>query len=100
MGKQKVKLSISQHNKIFKYRKIKFLSYYEIIDDTQNRDIEMYQYIRLPVRIMAFLLSPLAILIGGVPAMINVAKECLSNKEIGADTVNRDWFYGQLRGDL
>lgn len=100
MGKQKVKLSISQHNKIFKYHKIKFLSYYEIIDDTQNRDIEMYQYIRLPIRIMAFLLSPLAILIGGVPAMINVAKECLSNKEIGADTVNRDWFYGQLRGDL
>ena len=97
MDKHKVKLSIAQHNRIFKARKVKFLTYYEIIDDPQNRDIEMYQYMRLPVRIIAFLLSPLAILIGGVPAMINVVKECLSNKELGADTVNRHWFYKKLR---
>lgn len=98
MKEHKVKLTISQHNKIFKYRKVKFLTYYEIIDDPQNMDIEMYQYMRLPVRIIAFLLSPLAILIGGVPAMINVAKECLSNKNLGADTVNKHWFYNKLRG--
>lgn len=95
----KVKISIAEHNRIFKYRQFKILTRYEIIDDPSNRDIEMYQYMRLPVRILVFLVSPLAILIGGVPAMINLAKECLSNKELGADTVNRDWFYGQLKGN-
>lgn len=99
MNNYKVKLTIAQHNKIFKYRKVRFLTYYEIIDDPQNRDIEMYQYMRLPVRIIAFLLSPLAILIGGFPAMISVAKECLSNKNLGADTVNKHWFYKELRGE-
>lgn len=99
MNKHNVKLSIAQHNRIFKNRKVKFLTYYEIIDDPQNREIHMYQYMRFPVRVAAFLLSPLAILIGGVPAMINVAKECLSNKDVGADTVNKHWFYQQLRGE-
>ena len=94
----KIKLTIAQHNRIFKYRKVKFLTYYEIIDDPQERDIEMYQYIRLPIRFIVLLLSPLVIFIGGFPAMINVIKECLSNKSIGADTVNKHWFYKELRG--
>ena len=92
----KIKLTLRQHNKLFKYRKVKFLTYYEIIDDPQNRNIEMYQHIRFPVRILVFLLSPLVIFIGGIPAMITLIKECLSNKEVGADTVNREWFYKEV----
>ena len=97
MSKHKVKLSIRQHNKLFKYRQVKLLTRYEIIDDPQNRDIEMYQYIRFPVRILAVILSPLAIIQGGVPAMIEMIKECLSGKNIGADTINREWFYKELK---
>ena len=92
----KIKLTLRQHNKLFKYRKVKFLTYYEIIDDPQKRDIEMYQYIRFPMRILVFLLSPLVIFIGGIPAMITLIKECLSNKEVGADKVNREWFYKEV----
>lgn len=99
MNKHRVKLTIRQHNRIFKNRKVKFLTYYEIIDDPQNRKIHMYQYMRFPVRVVAFLLSPLVILIGGVPAMIGLIKECLSNKDVGANTINRAWLYEQLRGD-
>lgn len=98
MNKHKVKLTIAQHNKIFKYRQVKLLTYYEIIDDPQKRDIEMRQYIRLPVRVISILLSPLAILVGGVPAMITLIKECLTKTEVGADTVNREWFYKTQRG--
>lgn len=98
MSKQ-IKLTITQHNRIFKYRKVKFLTRYEIIDDPQNRDIEMRQYIRLPVRIIYILLSPIAILFGGIPLMLSLIKECLSNKDVGADTINREWFYKELRGD-
>lgn len=93
----KIKLTLRQHNKIFKYRKVKFLTYYEIIDDPQNRDMEMYQYIRFPARILIFLLSPLVIFVGGIPAMVTLIKECLSNKEVGADTINREWFYKELK---
>ena len=92
----KIKLSIKQHNRIFKYRKVKLLTYYEIVDDPQKREIEMYQYIRLPIRILAIALSPLVILVGGVPAMIQVVKECTTNKQCGADSVNRFWFYKEL----
>lgn len=92
----KIKLSIKQHNKLFKHRQAKFLTYYEIIDDPQNRDIEMRQYIRLPVRVVGVLLSPLAIFIGGVPAMITLIKECWNKTEVGADTVNREWLYAEL----
>lgn len=93
----KVKLSKKQHNRIFKYRQTKWLTYYEIIDDPNERDIEMFQYIRMPVRIVCIFLSPLAIFVGGVPAMINVIKECWENKKvIGADTINREWFYEEL----
>lgn len=92
----KIKLSIKQHNRIFKYRKVKLLTYYEIVDDPQKRDIEMYQYIRLPVRILAVALSPLAIFVGGIPSMIQVVKECITNKQVGADSVNRFWFYKEL----
>lgn len=99
MSKQKIKLTIAQHNKLFKYRQVKLLTYYEIIDDPQNKEVEMYQYIRLPVRIVCFLLSPLAILVGGVPAMIGVIKDCIKKHEVGADTINREWLYEQLRGE-
>lgn len=99
MSKQKIKLTIRQHNKLFKYRQVKLLTRYEIIDDPQKRDIEMRRYIRLPVRIIYILLSPIAILFGGIPLMLNLIKECLSNKDIGADTINREWFYKALRGD-
>lgn len=98
MSKHKIVLTVAQHNKIFKYRKVKFLTYYEIIDDPQNRDIEMRQYIRLPVRVACVLLSPLAILAGGFPAMLTLIKESLSKTEVGADTINREWFYKELRG--
>lgn len=93
----KIKLTLRQHNKLFKYRKVKFLTYYEIIDDPQNRDMEMYQYIRFPARIFIFLLSPLVIFVGGIPAMVTLIKECLSNKEVGADTINREWFYKEIK---
>jgi len=99
MNKHKVKLSIRQHNKLFKCRQIKILTRYEIIDDPQKRDIEMYQYIRFPVRILAIVLSPFAILVGGVPAMIRVIRECLSNENVGVDTINREWFYRELGGN-
>ncbi|WP_180136549.1 hypothetical protein [Acinetobacter sp. YH12066] len=99
MSKRKIKLTIRQHNKLFRYRQVKFLTYYEIIDDPQKRDIEMRQYIRLPVRVISILLSPLAILVGGVPAMITLIKECLVKTKVGADTINREWFYEQLRGN-
>ena len=96
MNKHKVKLTIAQHNKLFKYRQVKLLTYYEIIDDPQKKDIEMRQYIRLPVRVISILLSPLAILVGGVPAMITLIKECWNKTEVGADTVNREWLYAEL----
>ncbi len=92
----KIKLTTKQHNKLFKYRKVKFLTYYEIIDNPEKRDIEMYQRIRFLARILVFMLSPLAIFIGGMPSMITLIKECLSNKEVGADTINREWFYSEL----
>ena len=99
MGKYEVKLTISQHNKIFKHRKVKLLTYYKIIDDPQKRDIEMYQYMRFPARVAVILLSPLVVFVGGVPAMVRLINECLSNKEFGADTINRHWFYKALRGE-
>ena len=37
---KKIKLTWKQHNKMFKYRKIKFLTYYDIIDDPDNKEIE------------------------------------------------------------
>ena len=92
-----IKLSIKQHNRMFEYRKVKLLTYYEIIDDPKNRDIEMYQYIRLPVRILAIILSPLAIFVGGVPAVITVLKESINKVQVGADTIDREWFYKRLK---
>lgn len=92
----KVRISKKQHNRVFKCRQVKWLTFYEIIDDPQKRDIEMYQYVRLHVRILCILFSPLAILIGGFPAMINLIKECYSKKQVGADTIDRDWFYKEL----
>lgn len=95
--KNKVKISIKDHNRLFKYRQIKWLTYYEIIDDPQKRDLEMYQYIRMPVRVLGILLSPLAIFVGGVPAMVGLIKECWSKtKVVGADSFGREWFYREL----
>lgn len=96
MKKHKVRLTIRQHNELFRHRQVKLLTYYEIIDNPQNRDIEMRKYTRLPVRIIYILLSPIAILFGGIPMMIGLVKECLSGKDIGADSINRDWFYSEL----
>lgn len=98
--KTKIKLSIKQHNRIFENRKVKLLTKYEIIDDNQNRDIEMREYIRFPVRVLAIILSHFAIIVGGVPAMISLIKECLSNKDVGADTINRDWFYKKMEKEI
>lgn len=92
-----VKISKKQHNRIFKYRQVKWLTYYEIIDDPNKKDIEMYRYIRIPVRIVCIIFSPLAIFVGGVPAMISIIKECWKNKKVvGADTIDRDWFYREM----
>lgn len=96
MGKNKIRLTIRQHNKLFKYRQVKFFTYYEIIDDPEKPDIEMHQYIRFPVRILTVVFSPLVILVGGVPAMISLVKECLFKKSVGSDTINREWLYKQL----
>ncbi len=98
MNKHKVRLTIAQQNKFSKYQKVKLLTYYEIIDDPQKRDIEMCLYMRLPVRILCVLLSPFAILVGGVPLMVKVIKECLAKTEVGAYTINRQCFYKTLRG--
>lgn len=97
MNKHKVRLTIRQHNKLFKHRQVKFLTYYEIIDNPQNRNIEMRKYIRLPVRIIYILLSPIAIFFGGIPMMIELIKECLSGNDAGADSINREWFYSELK---
>lgn len=95
-GARKVKISIKDHNRLFKYRQVKWLTYYEIIDDPQKRDLEMYRYIRMPVRVLGILLSPLAIFVGGVPAMVGLIKECWNKTEVGADTFGREWFYEEL----
>ena len=95
-GACKVKISIKDHNRIFKCRHVQWLTYYEIIDDPQKRDLEMYRYIRMPVRVLVILLSPLAIFFGGVPAMVNLIKECWNKTEVGADTFGREWFYEEL----
>lgn len=92
----KVKISKKQHNRIFKYRQTKWMIYYEIIDDPKNRDIEMFQYIKPHVRILCIFLSPLAIFVDGMPAMINLIKECWNKTAVGADTVDREWFYKEL----
>lgn len=92
----KIKLTWRQHNKLFPNRKAGVLTYYELVDDPQKRSLEMYQYIRMPVRVVAVLLSPLAIFVGGVPAMIKLIQECLSGDVVGADTVGRDWFYEEF----
>lgn len=97
MSKQKIKLTIAQHNKLFK--RVKFLTYYEVIDDPQNSDIYIYRRIRFPVRVLALLLSPLVIFIGGVPAMVRVVKECLENAELDVYALNRYRFYQFLRGE-
>lgn len=62
----KIKLTWRQHSKLFPNRKAGVLTYYELVDDPQKRSLEMYQYIRMPVRVVAVLLSPLAIFVGGV----------------------------------
>ena len=97
MSKPKViKLTRAQHNQLFKYRQVKWLTYYEIIDDPQKKYLEMYRYIRMPMRVLGILLSPLAIFVGGVPAMVGLIKECWNKTEVGADTVRREWFYEEL----
>lgn len=92
----KIKLTRKQHNQLFKYRKHGLITYYEIIDDPQKKDIEMYKYIMLPARIAGIALSPIAILFGGIPLMINLIKECATKKQIGADVISREWFYKEL----
>lgn len=94
--KNKVKISIKDHNRIFKYHQAKWLTYYEIIDDHQKKDLEMYRYIRMPVRVLGIVLSPLAIFVGGVPAMVNLIKECWNKTEVDACAFGREWFYGEL----
>ena len=94
--KNKVKISVKDHNRIFKYQQVNLLTYYEIIDDPQKRDLEMYRYIRMPVRVLGILLSPLAIFVGGVPAMARLIKECWSKTEVDAYSFGREWFYGEL----
>lgn len=94
--KNKVKISIKDHNRLFKYSQVNWLTYYEIIDDPQKRDLEMYRYIRMPVRVIGILLSPLAIFVGGVPAMTNLIKECWNKTEVDAYKFGREWFYEEL----
>lgn len=95
-GAQRVKISIKDHNRIFKHRHVQWLTYYEIIDDPQKKDLEMYRYIRMPVRMLVIVLSPLAIFVGGVPAMVSLIKECWNKTEVDAHTFGREWFYGEL----
>lgn len=94
--KNKIKISIKDHNRIFKHRHVQWLTYYEIIDDPQKKDLEMYRYIRIPVRVLGILLSPLAIFVGGVPAMADLIRECWNKTEVDAVTFGREWFYEEL----
>ena len=93
----KIKLSRKHQNKMFKYRQWKWFTYYEITDDPNKRTMEMHEYLRLPTRIIAILLSPLAIFVGGIPAMDNLIRECLSKEVIGADTIDREKFYKEFK---
>ena len=97
MSVKKIKLSIKEHNKLFKYRQVKWMTYYEIIDDIDKRELEMIQYIRLPARMLWLVLSPLVIFVGGVPAFIKFVKELLTKTQVGADKIDRDWFYTQMK---
>lgn len=93
----KIKLSRKHQNKMFKYRQWRWFTYYEITDDPNKRTMEMHEYLRLPTRIITILLSPLAIFVGGIPAMNNLIRECLSKEVIGADTIDREKFYKEFK---
>ena len=94
---KKIKLTWKQHNIMFKYRKIKFLTYYDIIDDPENKEIEMYQRIRLPVKVCFTLISPLLFIWYGVPTTISAVVDTWKRDSVGADTIDREWFYQKLK---
>ena len=93
----KVKISRKEHNLMFKYRQCKFLTFYEIIDDPKNKDIEMYQKIRLISKILFTLVSPVLVLWFGFPSVFKSVKESWVVSNVGADTVSREWFYKRLK---
>ena len=93
----KIKLTRKQHNEIFKNRKLGVAIYYEYIDDPDNEYIVIRKRIRFIARVTTIVLSPLFVLIGGVPSMINMVKECVLNEPFDADFVGRDWFYSQIK---
>jgi len=91
-----IKISRKEHNIMFKYRQCKFLTFYEIVDNPENKDIEMYQKIRLISKILFTLISPVLVLWAGFPAVFKSVKEAWVADNVGADTVNREWFYKRL----
>lgn len=93
----KIKISRKKHNKMFPKRKAKFLTYYEIIDDPSNKDIGMYQRVRLSVKVLFTIISPFLFIWYGVPTTIKSVIETWKSDEVGADTINREWFYDKLK---
>lgn len=91
--KHQVKLSWREHNSIFTNHRNTIMFRYEVFDDPQKHDLEVYKYVRLPARVVVTLISPIAILFGGIPSMVNLWKECWSGGHVGAFTVAREWFH-------
>ena len=91
-------LSRKQHNRIFPKRKWKWNTKFIITDDKSKHRMEMCQHVRNHWKLLIWFCFPIVILIG-VPAYWNLIKEVFSGKSVGADTVNREWFYEQLSGD-
>lgn len=91
-----IKISKKEHNKLFPNRKYKWYSRYKIFDDTQKRELEMYHYINLLGKILYTLTFPVLVLIAGVPNTLRAVKDVWSGKDIGGDTVNKEWFYSKV----
>ena len=92
-------LSRKQHNRIFPKRKWKWNTKYIITDDRSKYCMEMYQYVRSYWKLLIWFCFPIALIVG-FPAYWNLVKEVFSGKSVGADTIDREWFYEHLSGDF
>lgn len=91
-----IKISRKEHNKLFPKRKYKWYSSYKIFDDAQKRELEMRHYVNWLGKLLYTISFPVLVLIAGVPNASVALKDVWSGKDIGGDTVNKEWFYSKV----
>lgn len=91
-----IKISKKEHNKLFPNRRYKWYSSYKIFDDAQKRELELYHYVNWLGKVLYTLALPVLVLIAGVPNSIRAVKDVWLGKDIGGDTVDKEWFYSKV----